>query len=255
MVKTFVVVSDLQVPFHDMNATQAVIDFVAHTQPDGLLNVGDELDAPQPSRWNKGSAGEYAHSLLSDLRTCASIMAEFRYALGDSKPYHVMRSNHGDRIATYVDRYAPALSPFLTPGGALDIPTLLDYDLIGAQFHRKPYEFARGWLLAHGDEGSLSKIPGCTAKNLALKWGKSVVCGHTHSAGIVPHTTGLPGARQQTLYGVEVGNLMDMKKASYLKSGTADWQQAFGIIHVDEKDFRKTSAEVRYIVKGTVTGP
>lgn len=250
----FVVISDMQVPYHDKNALQAAIDFVARTKPDGLLNVGDELDAPQPSRWNKGSAGEYADTLLKDIGECRRLMAEFRSALGRHKPYHVMRSNHGDRVATYVDRYAPALAPFIAPGGALDIPTLLGYDDIGVTYHRRPHEFARGWVLAHGDEGSLSKIPGCTAKNLAIKWGKSVVCGHTHSAGIVPHTTGLPGASQTTLYGVEVGNLMDMRKASYLKAGTADWQQAIAVVHVNERDWRKTSAEIRYIVKGQVTG-
>lgn len=248
------VISDLQVPYEDRNAVQAAIDFVAKGRFDGLLNVGDECDCPQPSRWNKGTAGEYAETLLSDISRCADIMAEFRKALGAHKPYHVMRSNHGDRIATYVERYAPALGPFIAPGGILDIPSLLRYDESGITYHRKPFEFARGWVLAHGDEGSLSRIPGGTAKALAVNWGKSVVCGHTHRAGIMPHTTGLPGPNQRTVYGVEVGCLMDFKKAEYIKSGAPNWQQAIGLIHVDEKDWRKTSAEIRYIVKGEVTG-
>lgn len=249
-----VAVSDMQVPFEDRNAVQAVIDYVARTKPDGILNVGDELDAPQPSRWNKGSAGEYANDLLRDVQRCADIMADFRKALGRDKPYHVMRSNHGDRIATYVDRYAPALAPFIAPGGALDIPTLLRYDEIGVDYHRKPFEFARGWVLAHGDEGSLSRIPGGTAKGLAVTWGKSVVCGHTHRAGIMPYTTGLPGPNQRTVYGVEVGCLMNMRRAEYIKTGAPNWQHAFAVIHVDERDWRKTSAELRFIVKGQVTG-
>lgn len=254
MTKTFVVVSDMQVPYEDRNAVQAVIDFVAKTKPDGLLNVGDELDSPQPSRWTKGSAGEYANDLHRDIERCAGIMAEFRSALGKGKPYHVMRSNHGDRIATYVDRYAPALSPFIAPGGVLDVPTLLGYPDIGVTYHRRAFEFAPGWVLAHGDEGGSSRIPGGTAKGLAIVWNKSVVCGHTHKAGITPHTTGLPGAQQRTVYGVEVGNLMNMKKASYLKTGTANWQQAFGIVRVDEKNPRRTFAELRFIVGGKVAG-
>lgn len=252
--KTYIAVSDMQVPYEDRNAVQAVIDFVAKTKPDGLLNVGDELDAPQPSRWNKGMAGEYAETLLKDIDRCAGIMRDFRLALGVGKPYHVMRSNHGDRISTYVSRYAPALAPFIAEGGLLDVPTLLGYADIGVTYHRKPYLFAPGWVLAHGDEGSLSRIPGGTAKSLAVNWNRSVVCGHTHRAGITPHTTGLPGPSQRTLYGVEVGCLMNFKKAEYIKSGAPNWQQAFGIIHVDEKDWRKTSAEIRYIVKGQVTG-
>jgi hypothetical protein len=253
MTKTYVAISDMQIPYHDPKAVQAVVDFIAKEKPDGLLCVGDELDAPQPSRWERGMAGEYADTLLRDIDQCARIMAEFRAALGRNKPFHVVRSNHGDRIATYVGKYAPALAPFIKTKGLLDIPSLLRYDDIGVTYHRRPYEFARGWMLAHGDEGSMSRIAGCTAKNLGVVWGKSVVCGHTHRAGIVPHTIGLAGSTR-TIYGVEVGNLMDMKKADYLKASTANWQQAFGVIRIDEKDWRKSSADLRYIVKGQVAG-
>jgi hypothetical protein len=253
MTFTWVVISDLQVPYHDPKAVAALLQYVADTKPDGLLCVGDELDQPQPSRWNKGAAGEYADTLLKDIEKCSDIMWAFRGALGKDKPFHLMRSNHGDRIATYVKNYGPALAPFVAPGEALDIPTLLDYDAIGITYHRKPYEFAPGWLLAHGDESSLSRVPGCTAKNLAVKWGKSVVCGHTHSMGLVAHTWGLDSVGK-TVWGAEVGNLMDRKKASYLKSGVADWQQGFGVIHVDETNPRRTYAEVRPIVNGKVSG-
>lgn len=249
----YVVISDLQVPYHDPKAVNALVEFVSKTRPDGLLCVGDELDAPQPSRWNKGSAGEYAADLHKDIDACGAIMADFRKALGKDKPFHVMRSNHGDRIDTYVNRYAPALSPFLEPGGVLDVAELLGYDDLDITFHRKPFEFATGWLLAHGDESSLSRVPGCTAKNLAVKWGKSVVCGHTHSMGAVAHTWGLESVGR-TVWGIEVGNLMDRKKASYLKSGVADWQQGFGIVHVDETNPRRTYAELRPIVAGKVAG-
>ena len=252
MTKTFVVISDIQYPFHDKNAVQACIDYVARTKPDGLLCVGDELDSPQPSRWTKGEAGEYANDLAKDIAGCAGVMADFRAALGKNKPFHVMRSNHGDRIAKYVNRYAPALAPFIAPGHLLDMPTLLGYTDIGVTYHRKPFEFASGWVLAHGDEGSLSRIPGATAKNLAIKWGKSVVCGHTHRAAVLPDTTGLNG-RLRTIYGVETGCLMDPKKAAYLGPAIhANWQQAFGVVHVDEKNSRHTFAEIKYIHSGQV---
>jgi len=250
-VKTYVVVSDLQFPYHDRPAVQACIEYVAKTKPDGLLNVGDELDAPQPSRWNKGAAGEFADTLLKDITGCAEIMAEFRKALGKNKPYHVMRSNHGDRVRLYVERYAPALANFVAPGGALDIPTLLGYDAHDIEYHRRPYEFARNWMLAHGDEGGLSRIPGGTAKALAVKWGKSTVTGHTHRVAILPETTGVNG-NLHTIYGVESGCLMDPKKADYLKAGHANWQTAFAVVHVDESNWRHTFAEIKYIVKGKV---
>ena len=95
------------------------------------------------------------------------------------------------------------------------------------------FEFAPKWLLAHGDEGGLSSEPGKTALNLAKRAGKSVLCGHTHRAGIQPFTTAYGGKFVQTIYGMEVGCLMELKQAAYLKSGGANWQLAFGIFHVD----------------------
>jgi hypothetical protein len=53
-----------------------------------------------------------------------------------------------------------------------------------------------------------------------------VCIGHTHRAGIVPHTEAYGGKVTRTVYGMEVGCLMDMGKAGYLKSGGANWQLA-----------------------------
>ena len=90
--------------------------------------------------------------------------------------------------------------------------------------------------MAHGDEGRMSGVPGATALKLAQQVGKSVVCGHTHRLGLQHHTTGLNG-KTSTLYGLEVGHMMDMKQASYLTSGVANWQQGVGML-VENKQGR-----------------
>jgi len=66
-------------------------------------------DSPEPSRWNKGLAGEFEGTLQKGLDETTKIMVGFKEALGD-KPFHTMRSNHGDRIQNYVTRFAPALA-------------------------------------------------------------------------------------------------------------------------------------------------
>jgi len=83
--------------------------------------------------------------------------------------------------------------------------------------------------MAHGDEGRAIQVPGSTAMSLAKKLGKSVVCGHTHKLGLQHETTGLYG-KTQTLFGMEVGHLMDIRQASYLTSGIANWQQGIGML-------------------------
>jgi hypothetical protein len=65
--KRIVVLSDLQIPYHDSKAVEASIQFVKDYKPDELWCVGDELDAPEPSRWNKGMAGEYAETLQDSI--------------------------------------------------------------------------------------------------------------------------------------------------------------------------------------------
>jgi hypothetical protein len=228
----WLVIPDLQVPDHDRKFCTSVANYIAALKPDGLCVVGDELDAPEPSRWNKNFAGEYAGTLQASISECNLVLATFRDALGAGKPYHLMRSNHGDRIRTYINRYAPALASL----ESLEYQRLLGFDDIGITYHKRPFEFAPGWVLAHGDEGSLTQTPGGTALGLAKKWNKSVVCGHTHRAGLQHHHSYLNGKPSALLFGLEVGHGMDIKKADYLKAGSANWQQAIAVIDVDGRN-------------------
>ena len=232
----WLVVPDMQVPDEDRKAVESVTRFIEDYQPDGLLCVGDELDSPEPSRWNKGYAGEFAGTLQRSIDRCHDVLAGFASALGPDKPFHLMRSNHGDRIRTYIDRYAPALGSLR----ALDYATLLGLGDLGITYHSKPFEFAPGWMLAHGDEGSLIQTSGGTALGLAKKWGRSVVAGHTHKAAIQHHHLTVNGKATSLLFGMEVGHLMDVRKADYLKAGSSNWQAAIGLIEVDGRTVHPT---------------
>ena len=157
--------------------------------------------------------------------------------------FHLVRSNHTDRTETYVRRNAPALYP----AAWLQYPQVMGFDratpLVGLHdpscdaglpitWEPCGFVFAKGWVLFHGDEGALSRLPAVTAVNLAKKVGANVVCGHTHRAGIGHFTTGHSGKITSRLVGMEVGHLMDMAKADYLKTGGAEWQQAFGVVRI-----------------------
>jgi hypothetical protein len=224
--KTTVIVSDMQVPYHDPIAVANVVEFVGDFAPDQLVNVGDDLDSPQTSYWCKGKAGEYAGTLQRDIDRARTLHRRFREALGD-KPYHISRSNHGDRTQKYIHQYAPALRDL----DCLQLPELLGYNQLGMIYHREPWEVASGWWGCHGDEGTLSPIAGRTAALMAEKWGVSVVCGHTHRAGMISRSYGVAGRTTGQVTGVEVGHLMDMSQAGYLPGGHGDWQKAFAILY------------------------
>jgi predicted phosphodiesterase len=227
--KRVVVLSDIQAPEEDKRLVTAVQRFVAEYEPDEIYCVGDEADMPEPSRWNKGMAGEYSGTFQKGLDRTNEIMGGFREALGD-KPFHLMRSNHGDRIRNYIEKYAPAFNSLRD----LQYERILGYDELEIKYHDRIWEFAKGWGLAHGDEGSLISTPGGTALSLAKRTGLSIVCGHTHRAGIQHYHTSVNGKTSSRIFGVEVGNMMDMKKAKYLKFGGANWQQGFGLLYIDK---------------------
>lgn len=225
--KATVLVSDLQIPFHHKKATKAFLQFVKDFQPDKVWCCGDEGDQPEPSRWTKGMAGEYAPTLQAGLDQVHEFMAELRANAGADTKIIVQRSNHTDRIQKYIDRFAPALASLRS----LDYPTLVGYPELGIEFARRPTYLAPGWIGLHGDEGAYSSISGMTALKLARKHGRSVACGHTHSLALVHDHATLNGSKTSERFGFELGNLMDQRKAEYLPTGSADWQQGFGILY------------------------
>jgi hypothetical protein len=240
--------SDIQYPYCDKKAIEAVIRFIKKFKPDEINCVGDELDSPQPSRWTKGMAGEFAGTFHRDRMGCHDMMADFRDALGD-KPFRVSRSNHGDRIEEYVRRYAPALGSL----PELKIDALLGYDELGIEFMRQPFAIAPGWMMAHGDESGMSQIAGTTALRLAKKMGKSLAIGHTHRMCIQPESVGVNG-RVTTLTGFEVGHLMNMTKAGYLGFGAANWQKGFGLLYVDGKNVTPVAVPIHNDGSFTIEG-
>lgn len=248
-----VVVSDMQIPFHDQAAVANLITFVRDFEPDALVNVGDDIDALETAAWSRGTAAEYGGNLQDGFDAAKMVHAAFRDALGPN-PYHVSRSNHGDRTRRYIAKYGPALSSLR----CLDLGELLGYAENGITYHDRPWEIAPGWVCAHGDEGSLSPIAGRTAGLLAEKWGVSVVCGHSHRAGIQPVSRGYGGVVTNTHYGVECGHLMNMAKASYLQGGHGNWQQAFAILYCTPRHVTPVLVPVFYggqfVVEGVQYG-
>ncbi len=227
-------VSDLQVPYHSDRAVSALANFIQVTQPDLVCSVGDEMDMPQVSRWNKSMAGEYEQTLSKQRDQTIAILKR----LGVQ---HMSRSNHTDRLAVYLRRYAPALAHL----PELSLEYFFRLEELAITLHRKPWDIAPGWLLMHGDEGGASTSPGGTALGLAKKVGRSVVCGHTHKLGLQHSTEMLNGRISRTLWGFETGCLMDPKKADYIKAGAANWVVGFGILKVEGTQVHAIPVPVR----------
>lgn len=250
MSKSYVVISDTQCPYEDKKAMSAVIRFIGEYQPDEVVHIGDVVDYPQPSRWTKGTRQEFEGSVFKDSEyTIKNLIQPLREVFGGDIGF--LEGNHDLRARSYLSKYAPALSET----SAFNMETLLEFE--NYEIRKLPdfYKFADNWLFTHGHLGgiSLSRIAGNTALNAAKKLGASVIMGHTHRLGIGSHSVGYGGTISQTLTGMEVGNLMDMRQAGYLKGAAGNWQQGFGLVHVDGKHVQATPIRIsgrKFVVDG-----
>jgi hypothetical protein len=234
MIQRTVVVSDLQVPYHDEVAVKNLGAFIRAWKPHKVVTIGDEIDLPQISRWTEGTPGWYEQTLGEDRDLAVQ-------TLYDLQVTDMIRSNHTDRLYNVIMKKIPAF---------LSLPEMkferfMQLDELGITFHKKPMAIAPNWIAIHGDEQGINPNAGLTALGAARRHGKSVICGHTHRAGRSAFTESSGGSLGRVLHGVEVGNLMDFKQANYTK-GTANWQSAFATMETDGK---RVNVQIIYIEK------
>jgi hypothetical protein len=218
--KATVIVSDLQAPYCDRKAVDAVSEFIEDYKPDSVACVGDEADLPQLSRWTRGTKGEFTGDIGKHRDTTVEVLRQL-------KVQHLSRSNHGDRLWNSISTRLPGLMGL----PELEYSAFFRHEELGITFHREPHLLAKGTYLMHGDEGSISRNAGMTAAGLSARIGAGVVCGHTHRLGLVPVTEMVGSKIQRIRWGFEVGHLIDIKTSgmAYMK-GMANWQQGFGIL-------------------------
>lgn len=243
--KRIVVISDLQVPFHDQRAVRNVAKFIRRYKPDDVLCVGDEIDFQTISRWSSGR-DEWSGTIAADRDRTVEILSELQVR-------HLSRSNHSARLYNALSRRLPGLLglPELTIEGFLKLKEL------GITYHHKPYEFAPGWIMVHGDEQAINHNAGLTALGAARRHGKSVVCGHTHRLGLSGFSEASGGVLGRILRGLEVGHLMDEKQAYYTR-GTMNWQKGFGMVYVHRNKVQAVPIPIEkdgsFIVEGKIYG-
>ncbi|GIG61158.1 hypothetical protein Lfu02_55300 [Longispora fulva] len=227
--KRIVIMSDVQIPYHNPKQLTKFIEFVGAYQPDELLCIGDFMDFPQPSRWNKDTRGEFEGSIFRDAEVGKKWLQKIRDVFDGPFKFHA--GNHDERPESYLKQYAPALvgegaSPY-------NIGTMLDFEGFGITDVGGFHDIAPGWISTHGHLGrGLSTYAGGSAIKFARQYGKCVLMGHTHRMGIVGESSGY-GGNLRTIVGFECGHMMQVSKATYLKDGRGNWQSGFGVMWID----------------------
>ena len=237
--KKILVIPDLQIPLHDAHVVQNVVRFAKTFKADQTVTLGDEMDMTELGRWSEGKAEWFAQTLDDNRNMTVDILWE----LGVTD---MIRSNHTDRLYNQISSKIPALGSL----PELRFERFLKMDELGIKFHKDEMNIAPNWIAVHGDHTPLKPQGGLSALEGARRRGKNVISGHTHRAGRSAFTEASGGRVGRILHGVEVGNLMDFRQASYTK-GSANWQQAFAIMYVKGKNVQ---VDLIYIEKdGTFT--
>lgn len=217
-----IVLSDLQLPFHDERAIGAVCNLLSdRSDITEVHQVGDFFDFQGISRWVDGTVGE--GGLQEELDASVSVQADIHSAYPGTKTR--ILGNHDDRLRKYINAKAKGFSGLR----ALDFDAVTEASRYGWTTVPEPYQVAPGVESVHGL--TVRSKAGYTAHAHLERVPVNVVHGHTHRAGLVFRTLG-----DNTRWAMEVGCLMDRQRAGYLVGGYADWQLAIGALYISGDD-------------------
>jgi len=125
--KRIVIVSDLQVPFHDRHAVKNLVSFISKFKPQEVVTIGDEIDFNTISKWAEGTPEAYEQTLGEDRDEAVQVLYDLQVT-------QMIRSNHTDRLYNQIMRKIPSF---------LSLPELrfekfMQLDELGITFHKKP---------------------------------------------------------------------------------------------------------------------
>jgi len=215
--KLYVVLNDLQIPFHDKQVVELVMRFISFIRPYGIVLNGDVVDSYDLSEFAKDPIKGY--QLEKEMRISGDLMKRLA-DIGSVREKWWLGGNHEDRLRRYTWKKAPQLNI-----QKLQFENLFDLDHYG--FKWKPYGeilMLGKLMVTHGD--IVRKHSGWSAKALFEKEGNSILCGHTHRLGIFykKNANGTHAA-------YENGCLCRMDPEYVHRP---DWQHGFSVVHVDD---------------------
>ena len=243
-----VAISDLQCPYEDRRAVDAVARFIEEYKPEMVISVGDECDLSPISRFVEGKRHAWTGDLNAERNRTVEVLRMLQVQ-------HITRSNHLDRWYTTLSKI-PAFHTL----PEMKLETFFKFDELGITYHETPWDptGTGTWLLMHGDEGTMGRTAGSTASALAARTSRSIIAGHSHRLGLVPTTqTWLGDKNPRTLWGFEAGCLADFNSPGMRYASMKNWQQGFGILYVDGKTVTPHPVPIinrSFIVDGTRYG-
>jgi Calcineurin-like phosphoesterase. len=219
----WIVLPDMQVPYHDPITLRAVERYMAAHRFDGYVNLGDLCDFNEISSYNDGAPGRVTERIDSTFRAVNEILDRHQAIIRKRNPaarFVLLEGNHDYRATAYTEKH-PEL------GKTLNVP-------LNLRLREREFEWVPSW-----SKGKLFKLGNAYfthglivsryhAANMAARFGVCIYYGHTHDVMEFPIV--LHGA-DKTIVGKSLGCLCRYDQ-KYLKGAPTNWQQAFAVFYV-----------------------
>jgi predicted phosphodiesterase len=174
--KRVLLMSDIHVPYHNIESISAVIKFAKKEKPDALLLNGDTLDFHKISRYDSDPR---KRDTAGELTTFKALIDVFKKQLPGAKIYF-KEGNHDERYAAYLAQKAGELIGV----SEFDFENILKARAEGITIiGEKRVMKMNGLNVIHGHEykGGIS-APVNIARGLYLRGKVSAVQGHNHTS-------------------------------------------------------------------------
>lgn len=168
--------SDVHVPYHNIKALSAAIDFGIKNDANTIIFNGDTLDCYQLSRFQKDPR---KRSFADELESCRDLLRVFRQ-LFDGVPIYFKLGNHEERFENYMKTRAPEL----LGNPEFELKNLLRSGELGITFIGDKRIIRAGKLnILHGHEfGQSIFSPVNPARGYYNRAKANVICGHNHQS-------------------------------------------------------------------------
>jgi len=234
--RKMLIISDLHIPYHDVDAVNACFEYARKEHVDTVLMNGDVLDFYRLSRFIQ----DPSKIMLKDEMECGQKFLDALQSTFRRCGIYYKIGNHEDRLTNYLKTKAPELwgLPYFDFGEFLELKRrnieLIDSTSI-ALYGKLP--------IIHGHELRMNSGGVNPARSLFLKFKTSAACSHLHRTSDHTETTGMG----KTISTHSIGCLCDLHP-EYARIN--NWNHGFAIVEkneMDEYEFRNYK-----IIKGKV---
>lgn len=250
--KKAVVLSDMQIPYHDLDAFGVALDIVRDVKPDTIVMLGDLLDLDAFSDFsNIPLSVEYSTNTQAAIVEAHKVLELLRRAC-PSAEIAVLEGNHDARITTNVLKHNKAafgLRKATDPEGwpVLSVPHLCDFDSLDVRYV-SGYPANRYWIneRLQVQHGHRVRTSGSTAKLVSDNERVSTIFGHVHrlESQFKTHPT-YHGNKTNAAFGIGCLCRLDGSVPSKNRGidlfgkpvgNQENWQQAIAVVDYEEGD-------------------